>query len=220
MPAVPKPQPLKVFIQGPGAFAYMAMFMQRGFKGCGSIEEADVVCFTGGADVSPEMYGETKIRETNNSQARDKADLDAYKLCGPEKFKVGICRGGQFLNVVNGGKMWQHVDNHCRDHYLIDLASGKKHLVTSTHHQMMQPTLDAEVIAIATESKFKKGAWKSWSFFEKNKGVPEENIDVESVWYENTRSLCFQPHPEHDLTECRDYFFEVFNRYFPKLNEG
>ncbi len=39
--------------------------------------------------------------------------------------------------------------------------------------------------------------------------------DIESCYYAETRSLCFQPHPEFaGVAECTTYFFEVLERYY------
>jgi len=39
----------------------------------------------------------------------------------------------------------------------------------------------------------------------------EEHKDVEVVMYADTKSLCFQPHPELERCpeECTDYYFEL-----------
>jgi len=66
------------------------------------------VVFTGGADVSPFMYGEKKLSVTCNDEHRDEQEKLFFERYTKVP-KVGICRGGQFLNVMNGGKMWQHV---------------------------------------------------------------------------------------------------------------
>lgn len=107
--------------------------------------------------------------------------------------------------------MYQHVDGHCRDHYLYDILTDQKVLVTSTHHQMMRPGARGVVAAIADES----------SFVERMRGneVVSQHTeggctDVEVVWYGNTNSLCFQPHPEFDGADStREYYFELLNRY-------
>lgn len=107
-----------------------------------------MLVFMGGADVSPWLYGEEILQGTNTNLPRDRNDLMAWNL-GRNKFKVGICRGAQFLNIMSGGRMWQHVDGHTRDHlvcrYVFDTNDHKvcrdmkQYKVTSTHHQMMIP---------------------------------------------------------------------------------
>lgn len=177
----------------------------------------DLVVFTGGADINPKMYGEEAIRGTNFSQSRDAEDLEAWNAY-PATPKVGICRGGQFLNVMSGGSMWQNVDNHTQDHLIHNLLNlpnipEKSLMVTSTHHQMMVPGPEGEVIAIATShtDKMKGIATKYESYI----GRVRPKFDTEVVWYPKTHSLAYQPHPEYNShPENREYFFKLVNYFF------
>lgn len=202
----------KVFIQGPGAVAYIQMFLKHGgFFGARHIEEADLVCFTGGEDVDPSLYGQKPGPMTHYNPKRDTYDRQAFDLARENDIMmVGICRGGQLLNVLNGGTMWQHVNGHAGvgTHELLDLETGEVVQVTSTHHQMMQPAESAKVIGVAFESQMRmsegtKVAWRRTS-------ADEEDYEV--LWYPKTKSLCFQPHPEFRPGECRDYFFNILER--------
>jgi hypothetical protein len=219
----------RVFVYGPGSVPYKMMFLKREFKGTNKLEDADLVCFTGGEDVTPSWYGETSLRGTHFDTGRDLDDKYIYDLCvSGGTPMVGICRGGQFLNVMNGGRMWQHVDNHGRYHELTDLETGTIHSVSSTHHQMMRPSLEATLVAIAHEST-KKIAAKDWWMYNvadnvRPKNFVREDYDTEVVWYEKTKCLCFQPHPEFGAGYARSseagdkcgesYFFELLKRYF------
>jgi hypothetical protein len=160
----------------------------------------DLVCFTGGSDVNPLYYGEKPHPSTHFLPLRDAYEKDAYLTIPAQLPKVGICRGGQFLNVMSGGKLWQDVDGHCRTHELTDSRTNEKILVTSTHHQMMRPTGSAKIIATANESTYKESAL----------GYDEVGTpDYEILWYEELRTLCFQPHPEYELQSCLDYFNRI-----------
>lgn len=166
----------------------------------------DLICFTGGADVSPNLYQEHALRGTSINYTRDLKEVglfDQYK----DIPKVGICRGGQLLNVLSGGAMWQHVDNHTKNHELLDLMSMKSFNVTSTHHQMMIPGEKGVVLGIAKE--------KLTTILLSAKGREKPDYDTEVVWYENTKSICFQPHPEYgSCPECKNYFFKLINHFF------
>src|SRR5687768_16963203 len=71
----------------------------------------DLICFTGGEDVTPSLYGEVKHPLTYNNPERDKHEVEYFnQFIGIPK--VGICRGGQFLNVMSGGKLHQHILGH------------------------------------------------------------------------------------------------------------
>ena len=50
----------KVYVVG-GGYAYERMFKQAGYALAHSMQEANLLCFTGGADVSPELYGEENV---------------------------------------------------------------------------------------------------------------------------------------------------------------
>lgn len=163
-------------------------------------ELADVIIFNGGADIGTAMYEETPVGRgiPEKPSPRDKQEMDIfYKYRGGSKLLVGICRGAQILNVLNGGTLWQDVDGHGRSHYMTVLATGQKMWITSTHHQMMRPNYaTGKILAIADEARNKYADKATWShrggaFF------PDDHKDTEIVWYPSTASLCIQGHPEY-----------------------
>lgn len=194
-----------------GNTQYRSMFENAGWEITFDLNKADLVQFTGGADVSPFIYGEAQHPTTGNDPRRDLVEAGYYALCvRMGKPMAGICRGGQFLNVMNGGKMYQDVDGHCRDHYLIDLPSTRSIKVTSTHHQMMRPGAKGAVIAVAHEATFVENM--AGHKVQRSEHVPI--ADTEAVFYDNTNSLCFQPHPEFiGAHSTREYYFELLERY-------
>ena len=199
----------KVFIVGPLDLALADMWNQSSFYTVASyITQADILCFQGGADVHPKLYGEEPLPITTPENARDEEDIEAYTRY-PNMPKVGICRGGQFLNVMAGGEMWQDVNNHSYGHEVINLIDIPKsqyqrnHIldVTSDHHQMMIPSDLGTVITIAHKATEYKTATK-------DREHPQ--YDVEAVWYEHLNALCFQPHPEYNSRYAtRAYFFTL-----------
>lgn len=202
----------KVFVVG-GDRMIETMFSTRGSEYSvlygDAFEKPDLVVFTGGADVSPEFYNEKRLSVTYpdmNRDTREQKVFDKY-LDTP---KVGICRGGQFLNVMSGGAMWQDVNNHGGNHDVIDLLLDKKPLiVSSTHHQMMIPAKSGDVVAVT----------KRATRYVSAKDRPEPKFDTEVVWYGDTKSLCFQPHPEYpyeSLKDCRTYFFKLLDALYWK----
>ncbi|MDB4302056.1 gamma-glutamyl-gamma-aminobutyrate hydrolase family protein [bacterium] len=202
---------MKVLIVN-GSGAYTRMYTQRGHTVTNNMDEADLIQFTGGEDVSPSLYGEAKHPATFNSEVRDHAEKKFFEHAVANGIPVaGICRGGQFLNVVNGGKMWQHVDNHAigGTHELVDVDTNKRIQVTSTHHQMMRAGHTGKVVAYAESlSTFRQNMVEG----EVSVCDAEEYDDVEVVYYDNTNSLCFQPHPEFMVESCADYYFELLER--------
>lgn len=206
-----------IYVHGPGSEPYIRMFLTQGLRGTNDPDKASIICFTGGEDVNPKLYGEENVASYIN-EARD--DLDAMfhgMACANQQLQVGICRGGQFLNVMNGGRMWQDVDNHAVrvGHRMTDLETGTNLLVSSTHHQMMRPAADGHIIATARESRRKNAYGDVWLLDDKEavEQRPEDFDDVEVVWYEATRCLCFQPHPElPGFKACTDYFFKLIEK--------
>lgn len=69
----------------------------------------DGFLFTGGADISPSLYGEEPLPCTGrcvcDREAMEKGLLEAALKKG--KPVLGICRGMQFLNVAMGGSLYQ-----------------------------------------------------------------------------------------------------------------
>ena len=104
-----------------------------------SIEDCDLVVFTGGEDVDPSMYGEPMGFRTYSNLSRDKYEEKYFKLaCALSKKIAGICRGSQFLSVMNGGKLVQHQSNPNYIHP-IKTYDGKILNISSTHHQAQYP---------------------------------------------------------------------------------
>lgn len=198
---------LKVLVHGPGFWPYVQMFNNEpGYEAVLDFDKADAVCFTGGADVEPRRYGEIELDTTYSDRHRDQNDLWMFnKAQAAGKLLIGICRGGQFLNVMNGGKLWQDIDGHTVDHELVDKQTGEVVLVTSTHHQEMRPTDEAVILATARVAYQKRSATLKF----RNVSEP----DIEAVWYRASKSLCFQPHPEfYGADSTRQYFFSLLDR--------
>lgn len=203
-----------VYIVG-GGFEYAAMFRRHGWDVVANVKDADLVQFTGGEDVTPELYGHTRHQTTGNNIERDAREQAVFKVClKMGKPMAGICRGGQFLNVMCGGKMFQNVNNHAtiRGHQAKDERTGELFQVTSTHHQMMIPhKSDAVVIMTARES----------TICEKHIGGKEVTVasrvmqDIEALWYEDYKCFCFQPHPEFQgEDELSDLYFGYLDEFF------
>lgn len=209
-----------VFIVGGGA-EYAAMYKNEGWNVTHDRNEADLIQFTGGSDVSPFLYGEPKHSKTGNDPRRDEVEQEVYNFAqGAGIPVVGICRGGQFLNVMNGGKMWQHVDGHAvGPHTARALGHLGKVNVTSTHHQMMRPNLEAEYLILmeADEATYKEFMGGNGCVrYHKQDTLDVNYTDVESIYYPQTNTLCFQPHPEFHgpvAQECRRVFFFFLNNY-------
>lgn len=104
-----------------------------------NVEKYDTIQFTGGADVSPELYGEANTH-SGNDPSRDLWEAGIFlraKQCLVPCF--GICRGSQFLRVMCGGRMIQDIPDHAcsQGHKVLFLGRDgpREFKVTSTHHQ-------------------------------------------------------------------------------------
>lgn len=192
---------------------------QGGFVSTKQYTQASIVVFPGGADIDPQLYGERPLKSTNFNPKLDDRDTRIWEVIGGNKdvLKIGICRGAQFLNVMNGGKLWQHVDGHTKSHDIIDLviAPGEPLHVTSTHHQMMIPSNNGVLFAFADKlgSNFKTDN-PDLKKSEKNFHAKlQPKYEAEVVYYPETNCLCFQPHPEYDTKDNsgRLYFFDLID---------
>ncbi len=187
----------KVFIVNTNA-QYDKMWLDLGFTIVASIEDADIVQFTGGSDVSPALYGQHKGERTHSNIGRDAQEVYSFiKAHEAGLPMVGICRGGQFLNVMAGGQMFQHVEGHTRYHSVMlsdevsDVGVG---IVTSTHHQMMRPNtnINHQLLVWAAEAH-------------------HDQQDTEVVFYPDSKLLCFQPHPEFGERDS-EYTLNLFKK--------
>lgn len=191
----------KVFVEG-GNHPIVAMFHNNGWDILPSLEGADLVCFQGGADVSPELYGEKNFA----SYCSKDVDYDSFVLYINARRKllpmVGICRGGQFLNVMAGGSMIQDYPGHVIagthsitvEENLNSTTDCSTCEVTSTHHQVMVVNdFGSDLIA--------------WA------GKDRKQVEIVHHWQEHT--LSFQPHPEYVDSdhECQKLFFHMLNKY-------
>lgn len=208
---------MKVYVEGFDA-QYEEMFQRRGHEVVEKVEEADLVQFVGGADVNPSLYGEEPHPATSFSDIADKRSINLYENAITHGIPMaGICRGGQFLNVMNGGKMYQHVDNHALygTHTALDVESASLVQVTSTHHQMMIPAFKRGVVVATAEVAYAVHRLEGGRLIVHCAEDLNED-DTEAVWYEDNKCLCFQPHPEivDKDHECQEYYFELLQRYF------
>lgn len=228
-----------VYIHDPFSNAFNEFVAAMGWTLAPTLKEAQIVVFTGGSDVDPQLYGEPKHHTTSVSPLRDGIDIDMYNYCQDnDLFMVGICRGGQFLNVMNGGKMIQDVEGHAvrgtHPTYIVDnggeIIPQYKYNTTSTHHQMMIPS-DEGIIYAAAQGiggnfalqmpKTANNQAVSWTRTNDVVNILGTSLEPECVAYPDSSALCFQPHPEYDpegdttklFKECWERFLEEHESY-------
>lgn len=199
-----------------------SMFESFGLRVVGSSDMADLICFTGGGDINPALYGQKAISDTRGiNDSRDTSEKTFYGRLTKEIPKIGICRGGQLLNVLNGGSMFQDVTEHRTGlhrtwiHEKYAETKNKSYYLNTYHHQMMVPNFDdpsMEIIGIAansTERKTDSGHYIGRADF-------ETNPDYEIIWYGDTHCLCYQPHPEYKSSHSDTT--DVFKHLCKQLN--
>lgn len=196
----------------PSGWSFMHRF--NGIHETEGVSEYDAVVFTGGIDVNPALYGHKSMGNYRYDDERDQRDSHVYHKATQAGIPIiGICRGAQFVNVMNGGTLIQHVDGHQEWHEIethSNLYAGVR--VSSTHHQMMVP--------------HRRGVLEAWaqarSSVYKYDGKPSLRLDSsgkvkepEVVWYPHTQSLCVQFHPEmmDRKSTGHEYFRHLLFKY-------
>lgn len=125
-------------------------------------ETCDGFLFTGGQDVSPELYGENRKPECGEEcKLRDISETILFRAAlDADKPVLGICRGIQFINAYLGGSLYQNLpgehpsntEHHMSPPYdravhnvslmqespLYELLGVKAFGVNSYHHQAIK----------------------------------------------------------------------------------
>jgi hypothetical protein len=196
---------------------YLSWLDEKTFRRVYNVLDANIVLFTGGADVNPSFYGEHRGNFTYFAESRDLKDNTLYGAARENNkriFFVGICRGAQFLTVKAGGTLFQDVTGHAikgthdlsvSSEYLsfvnqdIVKASMSTLPITSTHHQMMNPyNLDPDDYDMVATCDGIRSAWYlngDNKIHQTSKDMPEMD-EPEVVMYKNINALCIQGHPE------------------------
>ena len=208
-----------VFIVGGNGKAspYSTMFERQGWTVASSIKDADLVQFIGGEDVSPTMYSQGFHPKTTTNRRRDILETAVYQACARHAIPMaGICRGAQLINVLQGGSLWQHVNNHVnwQGHAVFDEMENFSFKAPSLHHQMMRPGKDAFILCSAKQSTTREGALKDGTPTEWKQARPFQD-DVEAcVYFSPAPMLCFQPHPEKAYSNgAEDIYFYYLKEY-------
>ena len=89
-------------------FVVPGMNGDRFFENCRNVqnlEDADVVVFTGGADINPAIYGKKVHESTYFSDYRDKYEIEAWNNMRPDQLAIGLCRGLTLMAHVKQGEL-------------------------------------------------------------------------------------------------------------------
>lgn len=187
---------MEVFVVGDASeeAAFAEMFVRAECFKASSVETADLVVFTGGEDVNPALYGKNRHESTMFHSARDEEDMLIYEKClklGIPMF--GVCRGAQFLHVMNGGALYQDVDHHNGKHQMYDRRARQViQNVSSVHHQMCRPNPEGGMEILGTSYARSKTRWIDDKVCETG-----NTDDIEAFWYPDTICFGVQGHPEY-----------------------
>lgn len=172
--------------------------LDMGFEYTNDINKSHCVFFVGGSDVSPELYGEKKGSRTYCDKERDIKEVELFTI-SKNIPKIGVCRGGQFLTIMNGFKLVQ--DSRHPGYHNIDTFDGKTLKASSTHHQQFLFIPNN----LRTPSKSTLIGWANKLSDQHLDGKDiDYNFDInykepEIVLYESNehgKSLAIQMHPE------------------------
>ena len=180
---------------------------------CRDMRRADLVVFTGGEDVSPQLYGKKHHSTSYHNLMRDASEMDEFKIARDLNIPIlGICRGAQFLCVMAGGILVQH-QSHPARHAINAINIDSKWAesvveitVTSTHHQRQYPWL-------LPANQFKLLGWSNlspFSFGEDNEDLSFDKDgkvlpEVENCYYKKINALAIQSHPEFAFPEVEKW---------------
>jgi len=174
------------------------------------LSRLDGIVFSGGEDVSPAYYGETKLNSTVECDSiRDLSDsLLARAALRSGKPVLAICRGSQLMNVMLGGSLYQDIPSqrpdavvHADTTHLVGLEPGSllyrlygpdSLKVNSFHHQAVK----AEAPGITVVARAADGIVEAW-----------ETPQVTAVQF----------HPEKMLAAGDDSWLAFFEAWLEKL---
>lgn len=179
-------------------------------------EEYKLVFFTGGEDVSPELYGETSPRGLcHNNPARDRIETVVFNKAIKNNIKMtGICRGSQFINVMSGGRMMHDISGHSTGHntHPVETTKGETVEVNSFHHQMIIPPTDGHVIG------WSKNRLSRTYYGDKDQEVDWTGPETEIILIPRTLCCGVQWHPEWMMKKEDGYLYyhNMIRRFLKK----
>ena len=170
-------------------------------------EDADAICFTGGEDINPEIYGNKCMSCTYFNPDRDEYEIGLCIMYKNKKF-IGICRGAQLLAALEGMDLVQdisseHAHQHTVDYYRDD-GGIEKVVVNSYHHQaIIEPNdLFSNVSCIMASPPI-----KGW-VFPNTKRHPYEDDFTCMDMFKYKKKIKIQYH--HELHGCSKRGIEIF----------
>lgn len=168
-------------------------------------EKFGMVLFTGGADVSPELYKDkSPLGLCHANKDRDEEEIRVFEhACKHNIPMVGICRGAQFLNVMSGGTLLHDITGHNIIEHPLRISHPDWTVinVNSLHHQMIIPPPDGYIIGDVPIKLSKKYIGYH------DQPVKWPGKEVEAILIPKTKCIGVQYHPEMMSKETGGYKF-------------
>jgi gamma-glutamyl-gamma-aminobutyrate hydrolase PuuD len=119
------------------------------------VKDFDLIIFSGGEDVNPNLYGQDNKFSYGVNKKRDEIEKLIFNEAEKQGKKIlGVCRGHQLINVLKGGQLYQdfliegaenglmpHASYHSlqwQTHNSIVMKFYRDTPVTSMHHQAVR----------------------------------------------------------------------------------
>lgn len=169
----------------------------------------DGYLFTGGDDINPILYKEKRtsfVKDYND--IRDSLEARLYKIAKEnDKAILGICRGIQIINVLEGGSLYQDLDTF-HPSKVSHKEKNKRHSVLLLHNTPFRDLIDEPYLEV--NSLHHQGI-KRIAQTLKGMAVSEDGI-VEALYHPKMKFMwAFQWHPEYMLEEdSSKKIFEIF----------
>jgi putative glutamine amidotransferase len=114
----------------------------------GSLKDCAGLVLTGGIDIDPALYGETRRPEVDEvNRPRDEFELALLREALEADLPVlAICRGHELLNVCLGGSLLQHIDSDGHVWHEDEPITSSFHDVTLTAGSKLAAIYGAERI--------------------------------------------------------------------------
>lgn len=166
----------------------------------------DGILFTGGHDVSPEIYKEKK-REKCGTICLPRDSMESFlleKCLADNKPLLGICRGIQFMNAYLGGTLFQDLSTEYEssiEHHMEPPYDRKAHSVT-----VLEKTALAEIIGAGPHdvNSYHHQAIKELSPRVIKMAVSEDGL-IEAIAVKNHRfAIGVQWHPEFSYKTSKE----------------
>lgn len=187
------------------------------------VDDAELVVFAGGTDIDPSLYNAKRTTFCQLADhTRDNRERTVFNKCVENKIPMfGICRGAQLLHALNGGTLWQDVNNHAgQPHLIVDLEEECVLRASSMHHQMLRLNTKIDVIATTVNQiadRFRSDEENVFLTKEEKEARAELEIEAGAYWY--TQCFFVQGHPEVGPPEYMSWSLTKLHDFINTLRE-